>query len=79
MRRLSAQYIFDGIQYHKLAVVVLDEQNKVIELEKNHEPYVERAGVEFYNGVIFYDKQKDNSVILCEHFDFQQIQKKEYQ
>lgn len=70
MRKISAHYIFDGSQFHKLAVLVLNEQNSVVALEESPMPYVEQSGVEFYNGVIYYDKQKRSDIVLYENFDF---------
>ena len=54
MRKLSAHYIYDGSQFHKLAVLILNDQNSIIALEESQKPYVEHSGVEFFNGVICY-------------------------
>ena len=75
MRKFSAHYIFDGYQYHKLAVLVLDDHNAVVALEEAQKPYVEQSGVEFYNGVICYDKQNKSDIVLLENFDFFNFQK----
>jgi len=77
MRKLLAHYVFDGSQYHKLAVLILDEQNNIVGIEEKSEPFVEHAGVEFYNGVICYDKEKKNDVVLLEKFDYQHFRKTE--
>ncbi|MBO4777148.1 MAG: hypothetical protein J5588_01520 [Bacteroidales bacterium] len=75
MRKLSAHYIYDGSQFHKLAVLILNDQNSVIALEESQNPYVEHSGVEFFNGVICYDKQKTKDIVLYEHFDFSNFRK----
>lgn len=71
MRRLSAQYIFDGERYYKLATLVVDEQSDTIYLEQNTLPYQEHSCVEFYNGVICYNPNKKSEVVLLENFDFE--------
>ena len=76
MRKLSAHYIYDGSQFHKLAVLILNDQNAVVALEKSQKTYVEHSGVEFYNGVICYDKNKQSDIVLLENFDFTNFQKR---
>ena len=71
MRRLLAQYIFDGMQYYKLAILVVDEQSGTVSLELNTQPYREHACVEFYNGVICYNPHKKSNIVLLENFDFE--------
>lgn len=75
MRKLSAHYIYDGSQFHKLAVLILNEKNAVIALEESPKPYVEHSGVEFYNGVICYDQTKQSDIILLENYDLINFQK----
>ncbi|MCQ2959258.1 MAG: hypothetical protein MJ198_03600 [Bacteroidales bacterium] len=75
MRKLSAQYIFDGKQYHRLALLTIDDNGNVVALEKNEQSYVEQAGVEFFNGVICYERSKKSDIVLLENFDFEKFQK----
>lgn len=73
MRKLSAHYIFDGNQFHKLAILVLNE-NLVASLEESEEPYVEKPYVEFHNGVICFDSNNKSDIILLENFDMENFQ-----
>lgn len=50
MRKLKAQYIFDGSNLHKLATLVLNEQDEVQTILHNESS--ETAGEEFFNGII---------------------------
>ena len=50
MRKLKAQYIFDGTQLHKLATLVVNERNEIETIL--HNETTETAGEEFYNGIL---------------------------
>jgi aminodeoxyfutalosine deaminase len=52
MRKLSANYIFDGYKLLKNSILVLDSGNSVVELINTEGDLREQAGVEFYNGII---------------------------
>lgn len=52
MRKISAQYIFDGKKLHKHALLILNSQNEVIECIEQYNVSIEQEGVEFYNGII---------------------------
>lgn len=78
MRRISAQYIFDGKQYHKLATLVIDEEKKSISQETNQTPYTEHACVEFYNGVVCFNPNTKSDIVLLENFDFSNFKKSKH-
>ncbi len=50
MRKIRAQYIFDGYKLRKDATVVVNN-NEIVEVYEN-ESSSEEAGVEFYNGIV---------------------------
>lgn len=50
MRKLKAQYVFDGTQLHKLATLVINEQGEIETIL--HNETTESAGEEFYNGIL---------------------------
>ncbi|MDR2962697.1 MAG: amidohydrolase family protein [Bacteroidales bacterium] len=50
MRKLKAQYIFDGENLHKLATLVVTEHGRVETIL--HNETTETAGEEFYNGIL---------------------------
>ena len=52
MRKISANYIFDGFELHKNAVLYLDDDGSVIELKTGNNKLVEENRLEFYNGII---------------------------
>lgn len=70
VRRFSAQYVFDGKTYHKLAILVYNETTDQVYLIPCVHSYKEQANVEFYNGVICYAPQKKSNIVLLTHYDF---------
>lgn len=53
MRKISANYIFSPhTGFLKNAIVLLDDNGKVIDLRPGSNPAREEAGTEFYNGII---------------------------
>ncbi|MDR1761210.1 MAG: amidohydrolase family protein, partial [Bacteroidales bacterium] len=50
MRKLKAQYVFDGSILHKLATLVVNERNEIETILHNEN--TESAGEEFYNGIL---------------------------
>lgn len=52
MRRLSANYIFDGYRLYKNSILVLNDKDEVVELINTHGDLKESEGVEFYNGIL---------------------------
>lgn len=53
MRKISANYIFDGLgKFYKNAILVIDDNNAVIELIDTNGELKEESNLEFYNGII---------------------------
>src|SRR5690606_9417911 len=51
MRKIRAQYIFDGIHLRKNAMLVLSN-SEIVSVVDLPDSAVEEAGVEFYNGIV---------------------------
>jgi cytosine/adenosine deaminase-related metal-dependent hydrolase len=53
MRKISANYIFDGLgNFFKNAILVIDDNEKVVELINTNGDLQEQNKLEFYNGII---------------------------
>lgn len=52
MRKLSAHYIFDGHQWHRNKVIIVDEQGIITHFEDALLESNELHGIEFYNGIL---------------------------
>ena len=52
MRKLSAHYIFDGYQWHRNKIIVVNEKGVITHFEEALLENKELDGVEFYNGIL---------------------------
>ncbi len=52
MRKLSANYIFDGFKLHKNAILYIDDNGKIIDFITGNESLKEENKLEFYNGIL---------------------------
>lgn len=52
MRKLSAHYIFDGHEWHRNKVIIVNEQGIITHFEDAKLNNKESHGIEFYNGIL---------------------------
>jgi cytosine/adenosine deaminase-related metal-dependent hydrolase len=52
MRKLSANYIFDGYKFHKNAILYVSDNGKILDLLLTEGELSEESRLEFYNGIL---------------------------